>query len=279
MSIRSLEKLDLEDSLRKAITSDELELHYQPKLDVRTQRVTGVEALLRWTHPDRGPVSPAKFVPVAEESGLILDLSRWVLEAACKQLEAWAGTALDDIRVAINLSAKLFGEQTVDEDIIEAVNRHGFQRNRLELELTEGILMNNVEATVQTLTRLKDLGMKIAVDDFGTGYSSLSYLKKFPIDTLKIDRAFVSDIDTGSYDRSICAAIIALAKSLDLKVIAEGIETEEQLQHLRFLGCDEIQGFFFAKPMPGDQVTAFLTQYMQTVSRTRSIPGDMAAAR
>ncbi len=275
MSVRSLEKLDLEDSLRKAIANDQLDLHYQPKLCIQTRRVTGVEALLRWTHPDRGPVSPAKFVPVAEESGLILDLSRWVLEAACKQLEAWAGTDLDRMRVAINLSGKLFREQTVDEDIIEAVDRHGFKRDRLELELTEGTLMSNVEATVQSLARLKDIGMKIAVDDFGTGYSSLSYLKKFPIDALKIDRAFVSELDTGSNDRSICAAIIALAQSLGLKVIAEGVETQEQLQHLRFLGCDEIQGFFFAKPMPGDRVTAFLTEHMQKVSRTRSFPAAM----
>ena len=278
MSVRSLEKLDLEDSLRKAIANEELDLHYQPKLDIRTRRVTGVEALVRWSHPERGPVSPAKFIPVAEESGLILDLSRWVLEEACRLLESWAGTDLDDMRVAINLSGKLFREQTVDTDIIEAVNRHGFERDRLELELTEGTLMSDVEATVQTLTRLKDIGMKIAVDDFGTGYSSLSYLKKFPIDALKIDRAFVSEIDTGGNDRSICAAIIALAQSLDLKVIAEGVETQEQLQHLRFLGCDEIQGFFFAKPMPGDRVTAFLTQYLKKVPRARSLPGSMAAA-
>ena len=263
MSVRSLERLELEDSLRKAIAAGDLELHYQPKLSVRTRDVTGVEALVRWTHPDRGPVSPAKFIPIAEESGLIMDLSRWVLEAACQQLVAWSGTALEDIHVAINLSGKQFREANVDEEIIKTVQRHGLDRSRLELELTEGTLMTDVEATVETLSRLKDAGMKIAVDDFGTGYSSLSYLKKFPIDALKIDRAFVQEIDGGGNDRSICAAIIALAESMGLKVIAEGVETDEQLQHLRFLGCDEIQGYYFAKPMPSDKVTAFLTQYVE----------------
>lgn len=274
MSVRSLERLELEDSLRKAITKGDLELHYQPKLCIRTRAVTGVEALVRWSHPDRGPVSPAKFIPIAEEAGLIMDLSRWVLEAACKQLVTWSGTELEEIHVAINLSGKQFREAKVDKEIIETVQRHGFDRSRLELELTESTLMTDVETTVETLSRLKDAGMKIAVDDFGTGYSSLSYLKKFPIDALKIDRAFVQEIVGGGNDRSICAAIIALAQSMDLKVIAEGVETDEQLQHLRFLGCDEIQGYFFAKPMSGDKVTAFLRQYIETYQRRRPSLAD-----
>ena len=267
MSVRSLERLELEDSLRKAIANGDLDLNYQPKLDITTRQVTGVEALVRWTHPDRGPVSPAKFIPIAEEAGLIVDLSHWVLEAACQQLVAWTGTDLEHIHVAINLSGKQFREDEVDVQIIDAIKRHGFDRSRLELELTEGTLMTDVETTVETLTQLKEAGLKIAVDDFGTGYSSLSYLKKFPIDALKIDRAFVQEIDAGGNDRSICAAIIALARSMDLKVIAEGVETSEQLQHLRFLGCDEIQGYYFAKPMTADKVTSFLTEYIRKTAR------------
>ena len=278
MSVRSLERLELEESLRKAIANGDLGLNFQPKLCIKTRRVTGVEALVRWTHPDRGPVSPAKFVPIAEEAGLIVDLSHWVLEAACQQLDAWTGTSLENIHVAINLSGKQFREDDVDKYIIDAIKRHGFDRSRLELELTEGTLMTDVETTVETLQRLKDEGMKIAVDDFGTGYSSLSYLKKFPIDALKIDRAFVQEIGAGGNDRSICAAIIALAQSMDLKVIAEGVETSEQLQHLRFLGCDEIQGYYFAKPMTGDKVTEFLTRYVKKTSQALPL-ADGATAK
>ncbi len=278
MSVRSLERLELEDSLRKAIANGDLELNYQPKLCIQTRQVTGVEALVRWTHPDRGPVSPAKFIPIAEDAGLIVDLSHWVLEAACQQLDAWTGTPIEAIHVAVNLSGKQFREEAVDRQIIDAIKQHGFDRSRLELELTESTLMTDVEATVETLARLKDAGLKIAVDDFGTGYSSLSYLKKFPIDALKIDRAFVQEIDAGGNDRSICAAIIALAQSMGLKVIAEGVETSDQLQHLKFLGCDEIQGYFFAKPMPADKVTEFLTRYISKNSRALPL-ADGATAK
>ncbi|MEO1245371.1 MAG: EAL domain-containing protein [Pseudomonadota bacterium] len=262
MSVRSLERLDLEDSLRKSIAAGDLELHYQPKLCLQSRRVTGVEALVRWTHSERGPVSPAKFIPIAEDAGLIIDLSRWVLGSACSQLKSWSGTDLDAIPIAINLSGKQFREPDVDLQIIAAIEANGLPKNRLELELTESTLMSDVENTVQTLRRLKDAGLKVAVDDFGTGYSSLSYLKKFPIDALKIDRSFVSELGTGGNDRSICAAIIALAQSMGLNVIAEGVETDEQLQHLRFLGCDEIQGFHFAKPMSADDVAAFLRSHL-----------------
>ncbi len=263
MSVRSLERLDLEDSLRRAIGNGDLELHYQPKLCLRTRQLSGFEALLRWTHPDRGPVSPAKFVPVAEDAGLIMQLSDWVLEAACRQLKAWSGSPLETVPVAINLSGKQFREADVDRTILDAIDKHGFEHSRLELELTEGTLIHDVDATVKTLNRLKDIGMSIAVDDFGTGYSSLSSLKQFPIDALKIDQSFVSEIGNAGNDRSICAAIIALAQSMGLRVIAEGVETEEQLQHLHFLGCDEIQGYFFAKPMAVDQLTKFVEQYLR----------------
>jgi len=271
MSIRSLEHLDLEDSLRRAIDNGDLELHYQPKLEIATQRVTGVEALLRWTHPDRGPVSPAKFIPIAEESGLIFSLSDWVLQKACDQLKAWQGGPFDDLRIAINLSAQQFYKGGVDKQIIRAAKERSIAADRLDLELTEGTLMRDVEDTIRMLNRLRDEGFNIAVDDFGTGYSSLSYLKRFPIDALKIDRSFVMEIDSASDSDSICKAIIALAHGLGMKVIAEGVETEEQIQHLHFLDCEEIQGFFFARPMPVAELEAFLKKHRDRTSGLRSL--------
>ena len=261
MSVRSLERLDLEDSLRRAISNGDLELHYQPRLSLETQAVTGVEALVRWTHPDRGPVSPAKFIPIAEEAGLIMDLSDWVLHAACDQLKAWTSGPLDKVNVAINLSAKQFYDEKVDQTIIAALSSRSLESHRLELELTEGTLMRDVDDTIRTMSRLREAGFKIAVDDFGTGYSSLSYLKKFPLDALKIDRSFVSEISSFGGYGSICSAIIALAHSLKLNVIAEGVETLGQLQNLKFLECDEIQGFYFARPMPADELFEFLSNY------------------
>ncbi len=270
MSVRSLERLDLEDSLRRAVDNGDLELNYQPKLSLVENRVSGVEALLRWTHPDRGPISPAKFIPIAEEAGLIIELSDWVLQAACDQLEAWQGTQLDNIPIAINLSAMQFFQDRVDKQIMQALIRRSLEVSKLELELTEGTLMRDVESTIMTMNRLKKAGFSIAVDDFGTGYSSLSYLKKFPIDALKVDRSFVSEIDGTSDSHSICKAIIALAHGLGMKVIAEGVETEEQLKHLRFLECEEIQGYFFAKPMDAESVTRFLEK--QRSREVRRLP-------
>ncbi len=271
MSIRSLEHLDLEDSLRRVIDEGGLELHYQPKLELATQCVTGVEALLRWTHPDRGPISPAKFIPIAEESGLIFDLSDWVLQTACDQLRSWQGTELDELRVAINLSAQQFCKGDVDKQIIEALTERKIAPDRLELELTEGTLMRDVEDTIRMMKQLRDAGFKIAVDDFGTGYSSLSYLKRFPIDALKIDRSFVMEIDDAGDADSICKAIIALAHGLGMKVIAEGVETEEQVQHLHFLDCEEIQGFYFAKPMPVEELEKFLRKHRSRTAQRQSL--------
>ncbi len=271
MSIRSLEYLDLEDALRRTIEDGGLELHYQPKLEIATQRVCGVEALLRWTHPERGPISPAKFIPIAEDSGLILPLSDWVLQAACDQLKAWQGGPLDSVRIAINLSPQQFYKGDVDEQIIRALADRNVATDRLELELTEGTLMRDVEDTIRRMRSLKRAGFKIAVDDFGTGYSSLSYLKRFPIDALKIDRSFVMEIDNAGEDDSICKAIIALAHGLGMKVIAEGVETEDQMQYLHFLDCEEIQGFFFAKPMPAAEVEQFLESRELKITGSRAI--------
>ncbi len=265
MSLRSLERLDLEDSLRQAIANGDLELRYQPKLDLRSQQAYGVEALVRWTHPERGPISPAKFIPIAEEAGMILPLSDWVLQTACDQLRDWKDGPLDEVTVAINLSAKQFFHADIDGQIMRALSARGLDNKRLELELTEGTLMRNVDNTIKAMSRLRDAGLRIAVDDFGTGYSSLSYLKRFPIDALKIDRSFVAEVGSAGAgdDRSICKAIIALANGLNLRVIAEGVETAEQLQYLRSLGCDAIQGYFFARPMDAAGVTAFLCDHRE----------------
>lgn len=261
MSVRSLERLDLEEALRRAINNGDLELHFQPKLEIATEQVKSVEALLRWTHPDRGPVSPAKFVPIAEESGLIVALGDWVLQRACDQLREWHDGPFGDLRIAINLSAKQFYQNDVDQQIMRALDARGVNKQRLELELTEGALMHDVDETISMLQRLNKAGFKIAVDDFGTGYSSLSYLKKFPIDALKIDRSFVQEIDCQGDDQSICRAIIALAHGLGMKVVAEGVETKEQLDYLRLLDCEEIQGYLFAKPMPALDLVSFLSKH------------------
>ena len=262
MSVRSLEYLELEHSLRRAIGNNELELHYQPKLGLQSGKITGVEALLRWTHPDRGPVSPAKFVPIAEEAGLILDLSDWVLHEACRQIKAWEDGPLAGVPVAINLSGKQFSHSDVFRVVTKAVHDHAISPGSLQLELTESELMRDADGTIGTLARLKDAGISIAVDDFGTGYSSLSYLKKFPIDALKIDRSFVMELEEGGDNISICGAIVALAHSLNLNVIAEGVETSEHKHLLKLLQCDEMQGFYFAKPRDAATTAQFMLEHM-----------------
>lgn len=278
MSIRSLEYMDLEHALRRAINSDELDLHYQPKLDLRSGTISGVEALVRWHHPERGSISPAKFVPIAEQAGLIIELSQWVLNRVCRQIAAWSDSALAEIPIAMNLSGKQFSHSDVHRVMMRAIQEHGIEPWKLELELTESELMRDADGTIATLQRIKDAGLSIAVDDFGTGYSSLSYLKKFPIDALKIDRSFVTELDAADDDQSICGAIIALAHSLGLKVIAEGVETARHRDLLRELGCDEMQGFYFAKP--GDLATTetFIGEHMAKRSKVRKIRSKEGAA-
>lgn len=279
MSVRSLEYLELEHSLRRAINNNELELHYQPKLGLKHDDITGVEALLRWTHPDRGPVSPAKFVPIAEEAGLILDLSDWVLHEACRQIKAWESSPLRAIPIAINLSGKQFSHSDVYRVIAKAVHDHAIRPQSIELELTESELMRDADGTIGTLAKLKEAGISIAVDDFGTGYSSLSYLKKFPIDALKIDRSFVMELEEGGDNISICGAIIALAHSLNLRVIAEGVETAEHKHLLALLQCDEMQGFYFAKPRDAAATAQFVNEHLAKTyaPRTDRQPGKGAA--
>lgn len=261
MSVRSLEHLELEHSLRRAIQNGDLELHYQPKLELRNGRIAGIEALLRWTHPERGPISPAKFVPVAEEAGLILDLSDWVLHAACKQIKQWEDGEAAGLPIAINLSGKQFTHSDVHRVISQALREHSVQPGCIDLELTESELMRDADKSIEMLARLKGAGHAIVVDDFGTGYSSLSYLKKFPIDVLKIDRSFVMDLTPAGDNIAICAAIVALAHSLNLIVVAEGVETLEQQNLLSQLRCDQTQGFYFCRPVSAADVEQFIQRY------------------
>lgn len=258
MNARSLERLQLESRLRKALERNELVLHYQPQVDSLTRRIVGVEALLRWQESPRRMVPPAEFIGIAEETGLIVPIGEWVLRTACAQQVAWKQAGLGDIKMAINLSARQFGQKNLNDTICRILDETGCAPHQLELEITESILMADPESAAATMHQLTQAGVRIALDDFGTGYSSLSYLKKFPIHSLKIDRSFVRDITTTASDAAIAVAVITLAHSLKLEVIAEGIETREQLDFLSERYCDQMQGFYFYKPGPAQEITAFL---------------------
>ncbi|HLQ26560.1 MAG TPA: EAL domain-containing protein [Acidiferrobacterales bacterium] len=270
MNARALEELDLESAVRKALDRGEFVLHYQPKMEIKTGRWTGVEALLRWNRPGHGLVPPADFISILEETGLIVPVGVWVIDTACKQIAEWQRSGIGSICVAVNLSGKQFLHRGFDSEVARAARDNSIdpvlleleleaaraiRANRidpklLELELTESTLMLYAEGTVAVLRRLKALGIRISIDDFGTGYSSLAYLKRFPIDTLKIDLAFIRDVTTNADDAAITVAIISMAHSLKQKVIAEGVETKEQLEFLRTHGCDEIQGYYLSRPLP-----------------------------
>ncbi|HYT15672.1 MAG TPA: EAL domain-containing protein [Burkholderiales bacterium] len=254
----SFERLTMESSLRRALERNEFELHYQPKVDLRTGRITGVEALLRWHHPDLGMVSPAQFIPMAEETGLIVPIGKWVLRTACRQHKAWQDQGLPRLSVAVNLSARQFSDENLLQDITSIVKESGIDPVLLELEITESMLMNNVEKAIRTLDALNEMGIRLAIDDFGTGYSSLSTLKRFPINTIKVDRSFIRDLPGGVDDRAIAGAIIAMGQALGMTVIAEGVETKEQADYLRGQSCDEFQGFYFKKAMPADELAQLL---------------------
>jgi len=248
----------LESSLRKSLEKEELALHYQPQVDMKSGRIIGVEALLRWNHPEMGAISPVEFIPVAGESGLIVEIGKWVLQTACKQMVDWRLSGIAPMRVAVNLSIRQFKDQTLMSTINTILSQTGLSPLLLELEITEGILMENVSANVVLLQNIRQAGINLAIDDFGTGYSSLSYLKRFPINMLKIDRSFVHDLP--GEGEVFITAIIAMAHSLGLAVVAEGIETAEQLHFLKNAGCDIAQGYYFARPMPVDQVVELLRE-------------------
>jgi diguanylate cyclase (GGDEF)-like protein len=255
MNTSAFQEMSLESNLHKALERDEFSLYYQPKIDVKNGSIVGTEALIRWRHPDLGLVSPAQFIPMAEETGLIIPIGEWVLNSACAQLRAWQEDGLAPLPVAVNLSAKQFHQQNIAATVMRALQDHAVDPRLLELEITESTAMRNPEATSATLRNLKALGVRIAIDDFGTGYSSLSYLKRFPIDSLKIDRSFVADLPGNQDDATIAQAIITMAHALRLKVIAEGVENEAQLEFLTANGCDEMQGYYFSRPLPVEDCT------------------------
>lgn len=254
MNARALERLELESDLRHALEQNQFVLHYQPQFHADDQRLTGVEALLRWQHPLRGLVQPCEFIPALEELGLVVEVGDWVLDDACRQLVAWEREGVVVPKVSVNLSARQFTDGQLGQRIAGILQSSGIAPNRLELELTESILMQDVAEAMRTLDLLKQLGPSIAIDDFGTGYSSLNYLKQFPINVLKIDRSFVDGLPLGEQDAQIARAIIAMAHSLSLSVIAEGVENQAQLDFLREHGCDEVQGFYLGRPMPADEL-------------------------
>jgi diguanylate cyclase (GGDEF)-like protein len=249
MNQRALNRLRLESGLRQAVARQEFTLHYQPKIGVNGGQVSGVEALLRWHDPEHGIVSPEEFIPLLEDTGLILPVGLWVLETACAQMRAWRDDGIEVPSMAVNLSARQFLQPELDLRVGEIIRRHGLAPEAIELEITESMLMRDPQQAVQILGRLKQLGVRLSVDDFGTGYSSLAYLQQFPLDALKIDRAFISNITSDADDAAIAIAIVNLAHNLNLKVVAEGVETEAQVNFLIQQGCDTLQGFYFAKPM------------------------------
>jgi diguanylate cyclase (GGDEF)-like protein/PAS domain S-box-containing protein len=258
MNVEAVEHLSMRNGLRKAVERGEFVLHYQPQIDLKSGAVVGAEALIRWHHPELGMIPPARFIPVAEESGLIVPIGEWVMQEACRQAMAWQRAGLPEILVAVNLSAVQFKRGDVEQTVIGALEESGFDPALLELEITESILIQNVESVLDTVKRLKLLGVKLSIDDFGTGYSSLSYLKRFDVDKLKIDQSFVRDLAVDPDDAAIIRAIIQMAHSLNLRTIAEGVENEAMLEQLRIFSCDEVQGFHFARPMPAEEFSRYL---------------------
>ena len=262
LSADSLERLTLETGLRHAIERSEFQLHYQAKREILSGRISGVEALLRWQHPDLGMVAPMRFIPVAEETGLIVPIGNWVLKTACRQNVLWQDQGLPRLSVAVNLTARQFTDENLLTDVAAALAETGMAAGLLELEIHESLLMRDVEAALRTLTALKALGVRIAIDDFGSGYASLSTLKQFPLDTIKIDRSFIRDVASVAADKDLTEAIIAMGRTLSLTVVAVGVETKEQVDFLRENACDEFQGFYFNKPVPGEQIAELLCKQL-----------------
>jgi len=258
MKGRALQRLSLETKLRRALQEGQLVLHYQPQISLADGKVIGAEALLRWNDPERGWVFPGSFIPVAEESRLILPIGDWVLRTACAQMREWRDRGLDLPRLSINLSPRQFQQQDLVDTVRRVLEETHLEAKALDIEITEGTAMANAEATIETLHALRELGCSISIDDFGTGYSSLSYLKRFPITCVKIDGAFVRDLTRNDGDAAIVSAVIAIARSLKLRVIAEGVETEEQLTFLRRRRCDAAQGYYFSRPVAAEGLAAYM---------------------
>ncbi|MFN6570105.1 bifunctional diguanylate cyclase/phosphodiesterase [Dendronalium sp. ChiSLP03b] len=263
MNAQLQERLTLENELYGALERNEIVVYYQPLIDLHTRQVTAVEALIRWQHPTWGLVSPAQFIPIAEANGLIVPIGEWVLRTACAQNRAWQLAGLSAIRISVNLSARQFEQPNLLQVVSQILQETGLEASYLELEVTESLLMVDVERSVKTLKQLRELGIWLALDDFGTGYSSLNYLKRFPFNMLKIDRSFVHDVMSNPDSAAVTDAIIALAKSLRLNITAEGVETQEQLEYLEMRGCDEGQGFYFSPAVPAEKIIQILQQSSQ----------------
>jgi diguanylate cyclase (GGDEF)-like protein/PAS domain S-box-containing protein len=265
----SFERLALESSLRRALERGEFALHYQPKIEMRTGCIAGMEALLRWMHPELGMVAPTKFIPLAEETGLIVQIGKWVLKTACTQNVAWQKSGLPCLSIAVNLSGRQFLDDNLLRDITTILNESGMSPDLLELEITESTLMRDVDKAMRVLQDLRAMGIRLAIDDFGTGYSSLSNLKRFPLDTIKVDRSFIRELPGDAANRGITDAIIAMGRVLSLTVIAEGVETKEQANYLREHACDEFQGFYFSKPVAADEFAELLEAQLSAAGAIR----------
>jgi EAL domain-containing protein (putative c-di-GMP-specific phosphodiesterase class I) len=266
MNVRAVRRQSLEASLRRALERHEFELHYQPKIDLKSGKITGVEALIRWRHPERGLISPAEFIPIAEGCGLIVPIGQWVLRAACTHAREWQGAGLPQIPVGVNISSVEFRDKHFLENLRATLHDTGLEPRHLELELTESVLMRHVESTAFVLKELRAMGVQLAIDDFGTGYSSLSYLSQFPINSLKIDKSFVQEITSERHEAPIISAVINMGRSLRHRVIAEGVETREQLAFLQSRGCDEGQGYLFSRPLIAKQFAELLATGIETAA-------------
>ncbi|KIQ56349.1 putative bifunctional diguanylate cyclase/phosphodiesterase, partial [Pseudomonas fluorescens] len=263
MNRRARQQQTIESGLRLALQRKEFVLHYQPKLDLTSGKVVGVEALVRWNRPEHGLVYPSDFIPVAEDSGLIVPLSQWVLQEACQQARTWQDQGMRPLYLSVNVSAIDFRQRGFVEGIARTLKETGLDPTQLELEITESVLMQNIDTTVAILKAIKQLGVRLAIDDFGTGYSSLSYLQKFPVDVLKIDQSFVGDLSIDSNDAKLVSTIISLGKGLNLHIIAEGVETLAQLDFLRVHQCEEAQGYYFSKPVEPHAFAQWMAEWEQ----------------
>jgi diguanylate cyclase (GGDEF)-like protein len=270
MQTGAIERMEIESDLRRALGRDELRVYFQPIVDLETGAVNEVEALARWERPGHGIVSPLVFIPIAEETGLIVPIGQWVLEEACRWARRWDAYSVDQppLVVSVNLSARQFSNPDLLSDIQRVLSETGLDPHQLKLEITESVVMQDAEATIETLLALKALGIRVAVDDFGTGYSSLTYLKRLPVETLKIDRSFVNGLGQDAQDAAIVDSVVALARTLHLSVTAEGVETQAQARHLKLLGCDRGQGFLFARPLPPEDIERLLDEARSPGSAT-----------
>ena len=251
-------RLRLQTELRTALANSELVLHHQPQVDVRSGRVIGVEALIRWAHPTLGLIPPGSFIPIAEQTGLIVPIGEWVLREACRQNKAWQDAGLPPLTIAVNASARQFKSGGLIQAVVDALQDSGLEAEFLELELTESLIMQDVDLAVSVMRQIQSLGVQLSIDDFGTGYSSLAALKTFPVSRLKIDKSFISDLGSSRHTGAVAGAVISLARKLDLRVIAEGVETDEQVQFLSENGCHEMQGYRFGRPLPAAQLQELL---------------------